>query len=213
MGHIDHVRRAAAPGDLPCLLGAGGQTEGHRRPSDRSHAPGGNRDSSGLGRGGEPGRLDQPRALGGATMIPIIGDVLDLVEKGLDKLFPDKNVKIQTETDLQKFREKLKSDLKMFIVQEAATEKKLLFQDTEGARQVYIEELRAKRVPSWARGVQAMGRQFALYGTVALYLYSKVSIQLGLPEIALNERDYWLIGTVFVFLFGARSVEKILGKA
>ena len=146
-------------------------------------------------------------------MIPIIGDVLDLVEKGLDKLFPDKNVKIQTETDLQKFREKLKSDLKMFIVQEAATEKKLLFQDTEGARQVYIEELRAKRVPSWARGIQAMGRQFALYGTVALYLYSKVSIQLGLPEIALNERDYWLIGTVFVFLFGARSVEKILGKA
>ena len=144
--------------------------------------------------------------------IPIISDVLGLIDKAVDKLFPDKNVKIQTEADLEKFKEKIKSDLKLQMLQQAMEEKKLLFQDTEGAREVYIQELRTKNTPKWARAIQVLGRQFALYSTVALYIYSKVSFQFGLPPINLNERDYWLIGSVFIFLFGARSFEKILRK-
>ncbi|MBW1998614.1 MAG: hypothetical protein JRJ29_11690 [Deltaproteobacteria bacterium] len=145
--------------------------------------------------------------------IPIIDEVLDLVETGINKIWPDKNVKIQTQADLEKFKHNLTSALQMQILKQAMEKNRLLFQDTESARQVYIEEIRAANVPRWARAIQVMGRQVALYGTVLLYLYSKVSAQLKLPPIVLNERDYWLIGTVFVFLFGARSVEKILGKA
>ena len=134
--------------------------------------------------------------------IPIISEVLDLVEKGIDKVWPDANTKEET-----------KVKIKAAVLEQAMQEKKLLFQDTEGARKVFIEELRAQNTPKWARAVQVCGRQFALYSTVTLYIYSKVSVQLNLPPITLNERDYWLIGTVFIFLFGARSVEKVLGKA
>ena len=133
--------------------------------------------------------------------IPIISEVLDLVNKGIDKIWPDANTK-----------EEAKSRMQAIMLQKAMEEKKLLFQDTEGARKVFTEELRSKNVPKWARAIQVLGRQFALYGTVCLYLYSKVSFQFGLPPVELNSRDYWLIGTVFVFLFGARSVEKMLGK-
>ena len=144
--------------------------------------------------------------------IPIIGEVLSLVNKGLDKVFADKNVKIQTEADLQKFKEQLKSELTTKIIEIGFEEKKLLFQDTESAREVYMQELKTKNTPKWARAIQILGRQFALYSTVALYIYSKICFQFGLPAIQLNERDYYLIGTVFIFLFGARSVEKILRR-
>ncbi|WP_029689434.1 hypothetical protein [Thermoanaerobacter sp. A7A] len=144
--------------------------------------------------------------------IPIISEVLNLVEKGIDKIFPDKTVKLQTEADLEKFKEELKAKLKLEVLNQAMTEQKLLFQDTESAREVFIMELKAQNTPKWARALQVLGRQFALYSTVALYVYSKISTQLSLPPIALNERDYYLIGTVFVFLFGARSVEKILRR-
>jgi len=133
--------------------------------------------------------------------IPIISDVLDLIEKGVDKIVPDANEKI-----------KLASELKTAVLDQAMREKKLLFQDTEGARDVFMEELRTQNTPGWARAIQVLGRQFALYGTVSLYIWSKISTMFGFPQIVLNERDYWLIGTVFIFLFGARSVEKIMGK-
>ena len=144
--------------------------------------------------------------------LPIIGDVLNLIDKGLDKIFPDKNVKIQTDADLQKFKEQLKAQLKAQLLEDAMTEKKLLFQDTASARDVFMTELKAQNTPKWARAIQVLGRQFALYSTIALYVYSKISTQFGFPPITLNARDYYLIGTVFVFLFGARSIEKILNK-
>ena len=133
--------------------------------------------------------------------LPIIGDVLELVEKAVDKIWPDANTK-----------EEAKVKIRTLILSQAMEEKKLLFQDTASARHLFEMELRAKNTPSWARAIQVLGRQFALYSTVAMYVYSKVSVQLGLPQIVLTDRDYYLIGTVFIFLFGARSVEKILGK-
>lgn len=134
--------------------------------------------------------------------IPIISDVLELAEKAIDKIWPDANTK-----------EKAKAEMKMLMLQQAMEEKRLLFQDTDSARKLFEMELRAQNTPSWARAIQVLGRQFALYSTVALYVYSKISVQFHLPPISLNDRDYYLIGTVFIFLFGARSVEKILGKA
>ena len=145
--------------------------------------------------------------------LPIIGEVLELVNNGIDKIWPDAATK-----------EKAKIEMQGLILNQAMADKKLLFQDTEGARKVFIEELRAQSVPKWTRAIQVLGRQFALYATVGMYIYSKGCVHLGkllswmfgstvdLPEIVLHQRDYYLIGTVFVFLFGARSVEKMFGK-
>lgn len=135
-------------------------------------------------------------------MIPIIGQIFSALEKAADKIWPDADEKIKNA-----------SALKLAVMEHALTENKLLFGDTKSAREAYSREFEAKNVPKWARSIQVCGRQFALYGTVFLYIYSKISVTFGLPEIMLNERDYWLIGTVFVFLFGARSVEKLLKKA
>lgn len=140
-------------------------------------------------------------------MIPIIGEVLSLVDSAVDKIFPDADTK-----------EKIKADLKNHMMNQAMEEKKLLFQDTDSARDAYKEELKMKGVPGWARAIQALGRPFALYSTVSMYIYTKVSTQIGamigkdLPLIEMTDMDYYLVGTVFVFLFGARSLEKLRGK-
>lgn len=132
--------------------------------------------------------------------LPIIQEVLDLVNKGVDKIWPDANEK-----------EKIKADLQNSILQDAMNERKLLFEDTDSARSVFIEELKAQNTPKWARSIQVLGRQYALYATVSLYIWSKVSVSFNLPKIELSDRDYWLIGCVFVFLFGARTFEKMRG--
>lgn len=135
--------------------------------------------------------------------IPIIGTILNAVETAVDKIWPDANEK-----------EKNKTALKMALMENALTENKLLFQDTDSARKLAEKEMAAANVPSWARAIQVLGRPFALYSTVSMYVWVKVAPMLpwDLPTITLTERDYWLIGSVFVFLFGARSVEKITGR-
>jgi len=132
--------------------------------------------------------------------LPIIGDVLSLVSTAIDKIWPDADTK-----------EKAKTEMSMLILTQAMDEKKLLFEDTANARTAYAEELRTANTPAWARAIQILGRQFALYFTVALYVWSKISVTFGLPEIPLADRDYYLIGCVFVFLFGARTIEKLKG--
>lgn len=134
--------------------------------------------------------------------IPIISEVIDLIETGIDKIWPDADTK-----------EQAKAQITTAVMQKAMEEKKLLFADTDSARKLFEAELKVQNTPKWARAIQVLGRQFALYSTVSLYVYSKICCHLGMPPIAMNERDYYLIGTVFIFLFGARSVEKLLGKA
>jgi len=145
-------------------------------------------------------------------MLPLIGDIVRLIGKGIDKVWADKDVEIKTKADLEKFKEQLKAQLSAKVIEIALEEKRLLFQDSQSAREVYIQELKARNVPKWARAIQVLGRQFALYSTVAMYIYSKVSFQFGLPPIELNDMDYKLIGLVFVSLFGLRTLEKLRGR-
>jgi len=142
-------------------------------------------------------------------MIPIISDVLDLAGKAVDKIWPDANQKSKLEID----KAQLQATLQVEMIKLAMDEKKLLFQDTDSARDAYTEELKAQNVPAFARAIQVLGRPFALYATVGMYVYSKLSPVFGGPEIALSDPDYYLIGTVFVFLFGARTLEKLKGKS
>ena len=130
--------------------------------------------------------------------IPIISEVLGLVDTALDKIFPDAGDKEKA---------------KMAILQQALEEQKLVFGDIENARELYKAELDAQSTPSWARALQVCARPLATYALVGMYVYVKLAPLWGLPAIGLNDSDYYLIGSVFIFLFGARSVEKLRGKA
>jgi len=140
-------------------------------------------------------------------MIPLIGELLGLVDTALDKIWPDADTK-----------EKAKADVQLLILKEAIETKKLAFVDSESARKAYQEELAAKNVPAIARFFQVMARPFTMYAMVSMYVLVKVGSLLPWWEekivlIQLTDYDYYLLGTVFVFLFGARTIEKVRGKA
>ena len=147
-------------------------------------------------------------------MLPLIGELFGLVDTALEKILPDQTKKHE-----------LKAQIQQAILTQAIQEKSLLFGDLKSARDVYIEELRAKNVPKFARMIQVLARPFTTYAMVMMYLWVKLlpivawfvqivsGREVALPTIALGQSDYWLIGSVFIFLFGARSFEKMKGKA
>lgn len=147
--------------------------------------------------------------------VPILSAVLNTVNMAVDKIWPDKGEALAAQIE----REKFKSELQLAVIRQALTKQQMLFQDTEGARELAKAELTAQQVPGWARGFQVMGRPFALYTTVGMYAWTKLGPLAGnllgvdVPQIDLNTQDYYLIGTVFVFLFGARTLEKLKGRA
>ena len=130
--------------------------------------------------------------------IPIISEVLGLVDTALDKIFPNAGDKEKA---------------KMAILQQALEEQKLVFGDIASARELYKAELNAQSTPSWTRALQVCARPLATYLLIGMYVYVKLAPLWGFPSIEINQSDYYLIGSVFIFLFGARSVEKITGKA
>ena len=134
--------------------------------------------------------------------IPIISEILDLVNKGIDKIWPDAETK-----------EQAKSQMQVLILQQAMQDKQLLFQDIEGARELFKAELAANNTPKWARAAQVMARPFCMYSCITMYVWNKLAPFFSAPQVALTTQDYYLIGSIFIFLFGARSFEKSLGKA
>jgi hypothetical protein len=128
--------------------------------------------------------------------LPIISDVLQLIDKAVDKIFPDANKK-----------EEIKSKLKLTLLEQALEEKRLVFQDLENARELYKEELREQGVYNWVRSLRALVRPTIALSAVGFYIGAK------LKGIQLTELDYYLIGGVFAFYFGLRTIEKKSGKA
>lgn len=134
--------------------------------------------------------------------IPILSDVLRVVDSAIDKLFPNADNKAQ-----------LKSLAQSEIIKQAMQSESLLFQDTEGARELFKIELENQKAPPWTKAIQVLARPFVMYSVCGMYVWNKIAPLLGWPAVALTTWDYYLIGTIFVFLFGARSFEKILGKS
>lgn len=134
--------------------------------------------------------------------IPIISQVLELAGNAIDKIWPDASTKEQAKTQIQ-----------ALLLQQAMQNESLLFQDTEGARELFRAELEVQKAPSWARAFQVMARPFCMYSCITMYVWTKIAPFFNAPTIELKEWDYYLIGMVFVFLFGARTIEKIKGKA
>ncbi len=141
--------------------------------------------------------------------IPIISDVIDLVDKGIDKIFPDKDVKIGAEIDKQK----LKNDLELQIMKIGMDENKLLYQDMDSARELYKLELQKaqSKVAGFIRDIFRPSVGFAIFG---MWIYTIIQpIITGAPRIELTNFDYSVILAVVGFYFGGRTVEKISGKA
>ncbi len=128
--------------------------------------------------------------------IPIISDVLQLVDTAVDKIFPDADKK-----------EEIKSKLKLTLLQQALEEKRLVFQDLENARELYREELREQGVSTFVKNLRALVRPVIAFSSIGFYIGAKVN------GIQLTEFDYYLIGGVFAFYFGLRTFEKRMGKA
>jgi len=128
-------------------------------------------------------------------MIPLISDLLQLVDTAIDKVFPDADKK-----------EEIKSKLKLTLLEQALEEKKLIFQDLQNARALYEAELKEKGVYKWVKSLRALVRPTIALSAVGFYIGAKV---YGIP---LTEFDYYLIGGVFAFYFGLRTIEKRSGK-
>ena len=134
--------------------------------------------------------------------LPIVSQVLDLVGGAIDKIWPDADTK-----------EQAKAQAKAAIIENAMEQHKLLFEDTAGARELFKIELETNNAPKWARSLQVLARPFCMYACISMYVWVKIAPLFSAPTIDLNDYDYYLIGTIFVFLFGARTIEKIKGKA
>ncbi len=139
--------------------------------------------------------------------ISIIDMVFNAIGKVADKIWPDAAE-----------RERNKQALQLGIMEYVMREKQLLFGDTEGARELSKIELEAANTPRFVTVLQKLARPFTMYSMVYMYVYVKIAPLIGkwagvdVPVLDLNNYDYYLIGTVFVFLFGARTIEKITKK-
>lgn len=127
--------------------------------------------------------------------LPIISDILHLVDTAVDKIFPDADKK-----------EEIKSKLKLTLLEQALEEKRLIFEDLQNARELYRQELKEKEVSSFVKNIRALVRPVIAFSSIGFYIGAKLS------EIHLTDFDYYLIGGVFAFYFGLRTLEKKAGK-
>ena len=128
--------------------------------------------------------------------IPILSDLLQLVDTAVDKIFPDANKK-----------EEIKAKLKTQILEQALQEQKLVFQDLQNARELAKAELKEKGVYNWVRSVRALVRPFIAYSTIAFFILAKWK------GIQLSNMDYAMFMTIMTFYFGLRTIEKRAGAA
>jgi hypothetical protein len=148
--------------------------------------------------------------------IPILGGLLDTIGSAIDtvadKIAPDKNIQLQTETDLEKFKLKLKTGLETEIMKQALSEQGFLLKDVEGARQSEIELARMEPPPvryitGLLRGIFRPLVGFAILGT---FIWSRFLCRFwGYSQVEFAERDYWIVGLVATFYYGGRTLEKI----
>ncbi len=74
-------------------------------------------------------------------------------------------------------------------------------------RELAKEELREQGIYSWGKSLRALVRPVIVLSSISFYIAAKIK------GIELSQMDYYLIGGVFDFYFGLRSVEKAVGKS
>lgn len=150
--------------------------------------------------------------------IPILSDIFGLVGGIVDKIFPDKDTKIKAEYQgkvLELTRDQLKADLQRNLLETAYNEKKLIFQDMDSARQMYMAELQEKDVPKFAKAWRALNRPILTTLIVGMWAFNKIIplIDPNLPHVEWGNWDSVAMTTIVGFYFGVRTAEKITGNA
>ncbi len=148
--------------------------------------------------------------------IPMISELLGTIGSAIDtvadKIAPDKNIKIQTEADLEKFKLQLRTNLETEIMKQALSEQGFLLKDVEGARRSEIDLARmeppaVRYITGLLRGVFRPLVGFAILGA---FIWSRFLCQFwGYSQVEFAERDYWIVGLVATFYYGGRTLEKI----
>jgi len=141
--------------------------------------------------------------------LPIIGEILDLVNNGIDKIFPDKNAALKAGID----KDKLANQLQLEMMKIAMEKNKLMFQDMDSARDLYKAELQ-KSQSKIAGFIRDIFRPVVGFAVFALWIYNIIAPMVsGLSRLELTNLDYSIILAVVGFYFGGRTIEKLKGKA
>ena len=146
-------------------------------------------------------------------LLDTIGGVIDTVA---DKIAPDKNIQLQTEADLEKFKLQLKTGLESELMKQALSEQGFLLKDVAGARDHEIEL--AKMEPPAVRYItgllRGIFRPVIGFTTIGSYVWSQfLAPYWGFQQITLSSYAHGFVGIVVTFYFGGRTMEKIKGGA
>jgi hypothetical protein len=148
--------------------------------------------------------------------IPVLSGLLDSVGKAIDtvadKIAPDKNIQLQTEADLEKFKLRLRNDLEAEIMKQALSEQGFLLKDVEGARRSEIEL--AKLEPPLVRYmtglVRGLFRPLVGFAAIGSFIWSQfLAPYWGFRQIDLDPYATGIVGLIVTFYYGGRTLEKI----
>jgi hypothetical protein len=148
--------------------------------------------------------------------IPIISSIIDAVTGTIDtvadKIAPDKNIQVQTEADLEKFKAKLAEELKNALIQKSLSEQGFLLQDVEGARRHEIEL--AKMEPPLVRYItgliRGLFRPLVGFAAIGSFIWSQfLAPYWGFSQITLDPYATGIVGLIVTFYYGGRTLEKI----
>ena len=151
--------------------------------------------------------------------LPIISGLLDSIGSAIDtvadKIAPDKNIQLQTETDLEKFKLQLRAGLETEIIKQALSEQGFLLRDVEGARKSEVElaKLEPKAVRYITGLLRGIFRPVIGFTTIGSYVWSQfLAPYWGFQPLTLSGYAHGFVGIVVTFYFGGRTMEKIKGN-
>jgi hypothetical protein len=142
-------------------------------------------------------------------LLGTIGSAIDTVA---DKIAPDKNIQLQTEADLEKFKLKLRAGLETELMKQALSEQGFLLKDVAGARSSEIEL--AKMEPAAVRYVtglvRGLFRPLVGFAAIGSYIWSQfLAPYWGYRQINLDPYATGIVGLIVTFYYGGRTLEKI----
>ena len=152
--------------------------------------------------------------MGLSLITGIIDSISSAIDTVADKIAPDKNIQIQTDADLQKFKLELKTSLETEIMKQAITKDNFLLQDVESARKSEIEL--AKMEPPLVRYItgllRGVFRPVIGFTTLGAFVWCRFLAPFwGFSQITFDSYDYTIVGLIVSFYFGGRTMEKIKG--
>lgn len=135
----------------------------------------------------------------------------EAISTGIDKIWPDQNVKIETAADLEKVKAQVTGTVKRIVLEYEDKHKEKLLQDVEGARRnevelAKLEPLSIRIITGLARGLMRPFNGTLVLGSYAVgrFLYP---VWQG-KSLVLTWHDYAILSLIVTFYYGGRTMEK-----